>query len=53
MGNKSLIANLIAKCEQEIVAKCQTNDCFKCKYCGICLKVAKLSQKFKKKGYLK
>ena len=53
MGNKSLIANLIAKCDQEIDAKCQGCDCPKCKYWEICMKVAMLNSRFKLEGYLK
>ena len=52
MGNKSLIANWIAKCDQEIDAKCVAY-CGKCKYWEICMKVAMLNSKFKLEGYLK
>ena len=52
MGNKSLIANLIAKCDREIDAKCVAY-CGKCKYWKICTKVMKLNAKFTEKGYLK
>nr|DAP39391.1 MAG TPA: protein of unknown function (UPF0179) [Caudoviricetes sp.] len=53
MGNESLIANLIAKCDQEIDSKCIIGNCEKCKYRRICVKVEILNQKFKMKGYLK
>ena len=53
MGNKSLIANLIAKCEQEMDAKCRTTQCKKCQYLRICAKVVILNEKFRMKGYLK
>ena len=53
MGNKSLIANWIAKCDREIDAKCEGNDCERCKYSDICYKVTKLNSKFKRKGWLK
>ena len=52
MGNESLIANLIAKCDQEIDAKCRIGNCKKCKYWNICIKVMKLSVEFRRKGYL-
>ena len=53
MGNKSLIANWISKCDQGIDAKCKSNDCKKCQYTDICIKVALLYIKFKKREYLK
>lgn len=53
MGNKSLIANWIAKCDQEIDKNCEGGICKNCKYWKACLKVIKLNLKFKKKGYLK
>ena len=53
MENKSLIANWIAKCDQEIDAKCRIGNCKKCKYWRICVKVETLNQKFIMKGYLK
>ena len=51
MENKSLIANWIAKCDQEIDAKCRISDCQNCQYSYICEKVFILNLKFKKKGY--
>ena len=53
MGNKSLIANWIAKCDKELDSNCEGGDCRKCKYYNICLKVIKLNAKFTKRGYLK
>lgn len=53
MENKSLIANCIAKCDQEIEKECKGNSCKKCKYGKICEEVYKLNAKFKEKGYLK
>ena len=53
MENKSLIANLIAKCDREIDKSCQRGNCPKCRYRNICIKVMKLNAKFRRKGYLK
>ena len=53
MGNKSLIANWIAKCDQELEIKCKVNECQNCKYWKACRKIAELNAKFKNKGYLK
>ena len=53
MGNKSLIANWIAKCEKEVKSKCETNECKNCQFWGICIKISKLNAKFESKGYLK
>ena len=53
MENKSLIANWIARCDQEIDVNCQRKDCPKCKYWKVCRKIAELNAKFKDKGYLK
>ena len=53
MRNKSLIANLIAKCDQELDKKCEGKICKECKYYKACIKVTRLIVKFKRKGYLK
>ena len=53
MGNKSLIANWIAKCNRKIEVKCEGDDCPKCQYVDICMPVYMLNRKFEEKGYLK
>ena len=53
MGNKSLIANWIAKCDQELEIKCKVNECQNCKYWGMCMTVLLINKRFKDKGYLK
>ena len=53
MVNKSLIANLIAKCDQEIDAKNEKKICKECKYYKACIKVTRLIAEFKRKRYLK
>ena len=52
MGNESLIANLIAKCDQELDKKCEGKICKECKYYKACIKVTRLIAKFKRKGYI-
>ena len=53
MENKSLIANWIVKCDQELDKKCEGKICKECKYYKACIKVTRLIAEFKRKGYLK
>ena len=53
MENKSLIANLIARCEEERKSVCRKTICEKCKYSDVCIKLMRIDTVFRIRGYIK
>ena len=53
MGNKSLIANWIAKCEEERKSVCRKTICEKCKYYDVCVILMRVDTIFRIRGYIK
>ena len=53
MKDKSLIANWIAKCEEDRKTTCKNNICEKCKYSDVCIKLMRIDTVFRIRGYIK